>query len=288
MSTEVRSVQRALLILRVMNERSTWSLQELHQRTGLAKSTLHRLLGTLEHEKYVRSDPHAYGQYQLTLAVGNLSSGVNEKLRLAELAAPLMISATRQIKWPLSLAVIDGHQMRVVFCTMPYSPYAIRPSSLGRRYDLLPSALGRAYLAYCTRAERRILVEAANTHGEPHQKITDLWALRRIVRETRRQGYAIRYARNNSESTAFAVPVFGGGVLRGALVYSTFASQMDDRMLKRFLSLVQSTAARIGEEASVSSQLPSMAMPPQTAGMLAAPQSLAAMASLAPAHPVAA
>ncbi len=78
--------------------------------------------------------------------------------------------------------------------------------------------------------------------------------------------------RATTPSTAFAVPVFGGGVLRGALVYSTFASQMDDRMLKRFLSLVQSTASRIGEEAAQSSQLPGMPLPPQTAGILAAPQ----------------
>ncbi|WCM87605.1 IclR family transcriptional regulator domain-containing protein [Acidovorax sp. NCPPB 3576] len=264
MSTEVRSVQRALLILRVMNERSTWSLQELHQRTGLAKSTLHRLLSTLESEKYVRSDPHAYGQYQLTLAVGNLSSGINEKLRLAEVAAPLMIATTRQIKWPLSLGVIEGHQIRVVFCTMPYSPYAIRPSSLGRRYELIPSALGRTYLSFCSRAERRILVESANLHGDESQKITDLWALRKIVQQTRRQGYAMRHARSNAESTAFAVPVFGGGVLRGTLVYSTFASQMDERMLKRFLPLVQATADRIGEEAAI--------MPGQLGEALNSPQ----------------
>ncbi len=171
---------------------------------------------------------------------------------------------------------------------MPYSPYAIRPSSLGRRYDLIPSALGRAYLAYCTRAERRILVEAANTHGEPHQKITDMWALRRIVRETRRQGYAIRYARNNSESTAFAVPVFGGACCAARWSYSTFASQMDDRMLKRFLSLVQSTASRIGEEAAQSSQPSGMPMPPQTAGVLAAPQPVAYAGAVSNAHPVAA
>ncbi len=98
MSTEVRSVQRALLILRVMNERSNWSLQELHQRTGLAKSTLHRLLSTLEAEKYVRTDPHAYGQYQLTPVVGNLSSGVTEQSRLVQVAGPLMIATTREIK----------------------------------------------------------------------------------------------------------------------------------------------------------------------------------------------
>lgn len=249
MSTEVRSVQRALLVLRVMNERASWSLQELHQRTGLAKSTLHRLLATLEAERYVRTDPHLYGQYQLTGAVSNLSNGITEKSQLAEVGGPIMVAATRQMKWPLSLAVVDGTHMRVVFCTMPYSPYAIRPSSLGRRYDMSHSALGRAYLAFCTPAERRILVEAVNRSDDGGPKFADLWALRAMVKQTRRQGYALRRARNNSETTAFAVPVFSDGHLRGSLVYSTFAGQLDDRMLERFLPLVQDTAQQVGAAA---------------------------------------
>jgi len=247
MTTEVRSVQRALLILRIMNERPTWSLQELHRRTGLAKSTLHRLLSTLEAEKYVRTDPHAYGQYQLTTAVSNLSSGITEKSLLAEMAAPLMVSTTREIKWPLSLGVVDGHQIRVVFCTMPYSPYAIRPSSIGQRYEFALSALGRTYLSFCDAAERRIIVETVNRRDDGGPRITDMAALRRMVRETRRQGYAIRYASNNSESTAFAVPVHSRGHLRGVLVYSTYAGQMNDRMLGQFVPVVRATAERIGE-----------------------------------------
>ncbi len=250
MSTEVRSVQRALLILRVMNERASWSLQELHQRTGLAKSTLHRLLSTLEAEKYVRTDPHAYGQYQITPVVGNLSSGVTDQSRLIQVAGPLMIAATRDIKWPLSLGVVDRHQIRVVFCTMPYSPYAIRSSSVGQRYEMPVSALGQAYVAFCEPAERRILVESVNRREDQGPRFDDLWALRSMVRRVRRQGYAIQYAHDNSENTTFAVPVFSDGQLRGALVYSTFAGQMNERMLERFLPLVRATADRIGQAVS--------------------------------------
>lgn len=216
MSTEVRSVQRALQILRVMNERVSWTLQELHQRTGLAKSTLHRLLSTLESEKYVRTDPHVYGHYQLTQAVGNLSCGVTTQMQLAELAAPIMVSTTHAIKWPLSLGVIDHHQIRVVYCTMPYSPYAIRPSSVGRRYELTESASGRAYLSFCGPVERRILIEEMNSREDDGPRLTDLRAMRRMIRETRRQGFAVRYGHHRSESAALAVPVFSAGMLRGA------------------------------------------------------------------------
>ena len=247
MSTEVRSVQRALQILRVMNERVSWTLQELHQRTGLAKSTLHRLLSTLETEKYVRTDPHVYGHYQLTQAVGNLSCGVTTQMQLAELAAPIMVSTTHAIKWPLSLGVIDRDQIRIAYCTMPYSPYAIRPSTVGRRYELAESASGRTYLSFCDAAERRILLEQINSREDGGPRITDMRALRAMIRQTRQQGFAVRYGQHRSESAALAVPVFSAGLLRGVLLYTTFARQMDERMLKRAVPTVQATAQRIGE-----------------------------------------
>ena len=262
MSTEVRSVQRALQILRVMNERVSWTLQELHQRTGLAKSTLHRLLSTLESEKYVRTDPHVYGHYQLTQAVGNLSCGVTAQMQLVEVAAPIMVSTTHAIKWPLSLGVIEHSRINVVFCTMPYSPYAIRPSSVGRRYELLESAMGRAYLAYCDRAERRILVEMCNRREDGGPKFDSMPALRALVQQTRRQGFAVRHGAHRAETAAIAVPVLSGGQLRGVLVYTTFASQLDDRMLRRAVPAVQAAAARVGE-ALGGSKPQRVTLPPQ-------------------------
>lgn len=247
MTGEIRSVRRALQLLRVMNERSVWTLLALHQRTGFAKSTLHRLLATLEAEKFVRSDLQVHGRYHLTSEVQSLSRGITRKLRLAEVAAPLMISATREMKWPLSLGVIDGHEVRVIFCTMPYSPYAIMPSSTGRHYDLVHSALGRAYISFCGARERRILVEAIDADESAVHRFESVWALRAVVRQTRRQGYAMRQARNNAESSAFAVPVFSRGELCGVLVYSTFSGMLNERVRQRFLPIVQATAQAIGE-----------------------------------------
>ena len=88
MTTSSQIPQERKLVTSIPGPKS----QELHQRTGLAKSTLHRLLSTLETEKYVRTDPHVYGHYQLTQAVGNLSCGVTTQMQLAELAAPIMVS----------------------------------------------------------------------------------------------------------------------------------------------------------------------------------------------------
>lgn len=243
----VRSVQRAFLVLRAMNERPVWSLQALAQRTGLAKSTLHRTLTALQQEHYVRSHEGMYGFYQLTSAVTELSKGVVQHSRLVDVAAPILISTTKRIKWPLSLATVNGCELRVDFCTMPYSPYAIRPSSYGRRYSVFDSALGRAYFSFCGQEERRILYDL-HCADRPQEARPSAAELRRLIRETRARGYGLRRGQKDSESSALAVPIFAGDYLLGTMAYSTFSRTLTDPFIGKFLPLLHATSKRIGQE----------------------------------------
>lgn len=241
----IHSVQRAFYVLRLMNEKPVWSLQELSERSGLPKSTLHRTLATLREEKYVRNHEGMYGYYQLTSAVNELSHGVVQQSRLVDVAAPVLIATTKRIKWPLSIGVVDGCELRVNFCTMPYSPYAIRPSSYGRRYGLLDSALGRTYIAFCDANERRILYELYQESHGGSCPLT-LQDIRRQIRKTRAQGYGLRLGDKHSESSAFAVPIMADGNLLGALAYSTFSRMLDSELIKKFHPILQKTADQIG------------------------------------------
>lgn len=241
----IRSIQRAFLVLRAMNEKPVWSLHELQACTGLPKSTLHRILSALQDEHYVRCDEGMYGYYQLTSAVSSLSKGVTERSRLVDLAAPILIAATKRIRWPVSLGIIDGHEILVNFCTMPYSPYAIRPSSFGRRYNLFESALGKTYFSHCGRAERRILYTLFKAHADPG-RMPSWRALRFLIRQTQRQGYGIRYGLTPSDSSAFGVPVICDTELLATLCYSAFSGSLDQAQVTKFLPVLQETAAAIG------------------------------------------
>lgn len=243
----IRAVQRAFLVLRTMNERPVWSLQELAERTGLPKSTLHRALAALQEEHYVRCHEGMYGHYQLTSTVNELSRGVVEQSRLVDVAAPILVAATKRIKWPLSIGVVDGSDLRVNFCTMPYSPYAIRPSSYGRRYGLFDSALGRVYFSFCDRNERRILYDLYREHhaAKPAPSGAEL---RRLIAGTRSRGYSLRLGKKDSDSSALGLPIFGGGHLLGAMAYSTFSRTLDDGLIRRFIPILKETASEIGRQ----------------------------------------
>lgn len=242
----VRAVQRALLLLRALNESEMWGLAQLQERTQLPKSTLHRLLATLQAEGYVYSGEETYGQYRLTPLAANLSWGVTQKSRLAEIARPIVIAATKTLKWPLAVAIADGPRLQANVCTMPYSPYSMRPTCMGQHYDLFSSALGQCYLAFCASKERRILLEL-----DAKELGTRRWtrqSLLHLIRTVRRRGYAFRQGALPSDSSAFSVPVFDKDKqIVCSLGCSTFSRLSVESWIERNLPFVQSVALDIGQ-----------------------------------------
>ncbi|HMX11790.1 MAG TPA: helix-turn-helix domain-containing protein, partial [Burkholderiaceae bacterium] len=113
----MRAVVRALRLLRLMNERPVWTLQALHQASGLPKATLSRLLATLRQEGYVAAEATP-GLYRLAGKVRELDGGYTEGSRLVDAGRPILLRVTRQIKWPLALATLDVDAMVVRFSSM--------------------------------------------------------------------------------------------------------------------------------------------------------------------------
>lgn len=243
----IRAVQRALGLLKIMNEREIWTLDALHVRTELPKSTLHRLLATLHAEHYVYSGQEMYGQYRLTHTTKQLSAGVTEKNRLADIARPILIAATKRSKWPLAVGVIDRAVVRANVCTMAYSPYSMRPTCIGQSYDLFNTALGNAYLAYCEKNERRILINLVSQEKGLSDALHPT-NLRSIVRSTRSRGYGLRAGDRADETSAIAVPIFDGDQnLVGVLACSTFSRNLAPQWLERVLPMTREAAQEIGQ-----------------------------------------
>jgi IclR family transcriptional regulator, mhp operon transcriptional activator len=243
-----RSVQRALLVLRVMNEREIWTLLDLQKKTGLPKSTLHRLLATLQSERYVYSGQEMHGRYRLTRNVENLSCGFASQSRFADIATPLLIAATKRYRWPMAAGVVDGVFVRANSCTMPYSPYSMKPTCFGQKYSLLSTAFGSTYLAFCTSGERRALLSALQlTLGK--SAMPSLTALRKLLRTIKAQGYGLRAGLTSGESSAIAVPAYSSsGDLLGVLACSTFSQLLDKTWVERSHRTLVGVATQIARQ----------------------------------------
>jgi IclR family mhp operon transcriptional activator len=89
------------------------------------------------------------------------------------------------------------------------SPLALEQYSVGVRVPMLTSAAGRAYLAYCSSAQRDSLLELLARSSSPEDRIArNRVEVDRLLAETRQQGYGLaQRARRVSEETSLAVPV---------------------------------------------------------------------------------
>lgn len=241
-----RPIIRALNVLRALNSRSYATIQQLFVDTGLPKPTIHRILGTLCREGFVARDS-VRGIYRLTAQVQLLSAGYSERCRVTELGAGLLREATEQIRWPLAIGTLDGTEMVVRYSTMPFSPWAVRATTVNNRHPLLGSAMGAAYLLGCSQAEQEVLLQLVRAEDGPVAAIArDPVRVGRIIAQTRRDGYGLRQAGPADDSSSVAVPVHAGRNVVGVVSLTVFRRSLTAKALELYPPVLRDLASRLG------------------------------------------
>lgn len=221
----VQSVQRALGLLSELNRQRVTTIGELHSRTGLPKPTIVRLLETLMSSGYVTTD-HRLRGYQVTSQVSALSSGFHGAPMVIEAARPWAIGLTRTLKWPIAIALLEKDAVVVRFSTIADSPVSPFHATINMRLDLLSRGLGRAYLAYCPKEERQLLVRMLSALPDLESRPDDLpRAVAQMVRSVRVKGFAERLplAEPRSSNT-IAVPIMTEGRVLATIGLTYFRS----------------------------------------------------------------
>jgi IclR family transcriptional regulator, mhp operon transcriptional activator len=243
----IRAAERTLAVLQAMNRRPVSTVDYLHKETGLPKPTLVRFLSTLNHAGFVTSVRRHAG-YQLTSLVRTLSSGFHGDPLIVEAGATIARRITREIKWPVSIALPDGNGVVVRFSTASDSPISPFHSTINMRLGFFLRALGRAYLAFCDQAQVDSYVRQAVAEGaEGHQLARDRRALNSMIASIRWKGYALRDREIEPRSSdTLAVPIMFGGAVRATLGTTFFRSALGCEVkIDRLASLLKEASREI-------------------------------------------
>jgi IclR family mhp operon transcriptional activator len=224
--TENRSLDRGLAILETLSIHGASSLRDLHARTGLPKSTIRRLLGTLIRLKIVRRSL-ADRQYRANIALplrGRLAASHAEGW-LVDCAVPHIIELTREAGWACDLHIFERTRSRIIESTRPLSPFFqyVRPIDL--QVPVFGSAAGLAVLS--TWPDAAILALVNEIGDDP------VWGLRcsgltprelvKFLHEVREAGLASRPRRYRGETvmantlSAIACPIHRARTAVGAV-----------------------------------------------------------------------
>src|SRR5215510_6642043 len=109
-SSMIQSVQRAAAILRSFTRIDTeLGVTTLSEQLGLHKSTVSRLLSTLQQEGLVEQNPEN-SKYHLGLGLVTLAGIVLERLSLPQVAQPYLSSLAEAVQETVNIAVLDGQE----------------------------------------------------------------------------------------------------------------------------------------------------------------------------------
>jgi DNA-binding IclR family transcriptional regulator len=188
----VAAVDRALSILDALTEDRV-TLADLSKRTGLYKSTVLRLIKSLEKAGYVLRSVD--GTYRLGSRVLSLGELYQRHFRTSDIVPPVLERMAHELNEGASFYIVEGSQ-RVCLHRVD-STRAIRHAlHIGDRLPLTVGAAGHVLRAF---------------DGGPGARLD----------EVRRRMYAASYGERDEETAAIAAPVFGtGNRLMGALSVS--------------------------------------------------------------------
>jgi len=243
----IRSVERAVDVLLALNRSPVCSLDQLHRETRIPKPTLVRLLETLQHKDIVTHAPR-YGTYCLASGAKLLSAGYHGVPRIVEAASAPTNALTRKIKWPLAVAVLNYDAMTVCCSTIPSSPLALLHSTINMRLSLVGRAMGRAYLAFCSREERKALLDLLKRSDNQEDALAhERGVALAMLRKVRQQGYALREPGIRPVSRTLAVPIMDERRVVATLGMTWIASAVsDEQAVERYLEPIRNLAHLIG------------------------------------------
>lgn len=246
-----QSLQRAIALLKAFDDgQDALGVSELGRLVGLPKSTVSRLLATLEHEGLVERVPGS-DKYRLGFLLVRLAGRVAHYGDVRAIAHPLLVELCERAQETVHLAVLDGDE--VVNIEQISGPHIVRETNwVGRRTPLHCAANGKALLAFQPPAMiERVL--AGPLPRPTDRTIAEPWAVRAELARVRACGYARAVGELEAGLNGVAAPIRdAGGLAIAAVSASGPAYRVTIERLADLGALVMDTAARIAERLSYS------------------------------------
>lgn len=177
-------------------------LAELGRRTGLAKGTLHRVVGDLVAARLLERTANGY---RLSGLVFELGMRASVERRLLEVATPFMEDLRERTRETVHLGVLEGQEV-VYVAKIGGHRQAAAPSRVGGRMPLHCTAIGKVLLAHSAPELLAEVVAAGLTRRTPRTVIAP-GALRRQLDRVVETGVAFEYEESAVGIVCVAAPV---------------------------------------------------------------------------------
>ena len=248
------SVKKALELLdHFTAERPELSLAELTREVDAHKSSVFRVLTTLEVAGFVEKDPRS-GRYRLGLKILDLAGRVWGRNDIRQVASPYMEDLARETGEIIHLAVLDGSDIVYLEKKGPAQGQALTVATrIGGRNPAYASSMGKVLLADLPDGEVRKIVGRGKLTVLTPNTITEMPRLLEELERIRKQGYGM-----DNEETFPGVRCVGApirdasGKVIAAVSVTVPIQRMGDERVRELWRMLTHTARMISERVAAS------------------------------------
>jgi IclR family acetate operon transcriptional repressor len=247
---QLESVDNVLRLLMLFGDGRPVRVVDASAALGVARSTAHRLLTTLEHRGFVRQDPMTRA-YLVGDTLVHFGSSVSWDKRLEEVALPELTALVERVHETAHIAVLRGADAHFILC-VESSEIVHTCSHVGTGLPAYATASGRALLAHLDDEQLRKLYTGRDLVAMRKNTVHTWSQLRSALTDVRRRGYATNYSETEFGVNGIGVAIFANDHLYGAIVVTGSSTRFRRQQMEASVLECKRAAERIASRLIVS------------------------------------
>ena len=223
------------------------SVSEIGAKTGLHRSTAHRILMALEYNDLIKQNPST-GKYHLGIKLFKLGHQAVSQLNLREICRPFLSRLMNDTKETIHLAVLDDDQ--VLYLDKVEGPHALRmPSRVGRHIPTYCTSLGKAMLSCLDDQEVKSILRRQTLKPHTENTVKNINQLLADLRSVRKRGYAVDNEEIEIGLRCVGAPLrdYTGGMV-GAISVAAPSARLSEKNTPVTGRMIIAIAAEISEQ----------------------------------------
>lgn len=247
-SYPIESVENAARVLLMLRDSRVLRVAEVAVELGIARSSAHRLLTTLQSQGLLQQEPtrgYAAGAQLIQLGVSVIGA-----TDLRAHARPTLERLRQQTSETIHLIILDGST--IVFLDGAEGTFAIRAAErTGERAPAHAAAAGKVLLASLPREQLRERYPSSRIRGGTTAAKKSRRLLEDELEVVRSQGYALNLGESEVGLHALAAPVRdSGGIARAAITISGPSVRLTEDKLADHVPVLLQATERLGASLS--------------------------------------